>query len=63
MNQMKGETPLRYLEKFPIGTQTPYLHKWADYIELLCLAHIDGRISKSDLIRRVKREKDFQDKT
>ena len=35
-------------------------HHWADYSELLCLANIDGEISKSDLIDRLsERERDL----
>lgn len=35
-------------------------HHWADYAEFLCLANIDGEISKSDLIDRLsERERDL----
>lgn len=29
-------------------------HLWADYVELLCLADIDGEVSRSDVLDRVK---------
>jgi hypothetical protein len=35
---------------------------WADYIELLCLANIDGEMTKSDIIDRLsERERDLQE--
>src|SRR4029077_14117838 len=37
-------------------------YKWADYIELLCIANIDGQLSKNDIIDRLEgREKDLQE--
>lgn len=44
------------LEKVP-RTTDPYI--WADYIELLALQNIDGEISRSDIIDRVKERQDF----
>lgn len=43
----KKASPLKELEKLP---STYDAHEWADYIELLCLASKDGRISKADAL-------------
>src|SRR5258705_13407346 len=32
------------------------IHLWADYIELLCLISIDGRISKADILDKWQEE-------
>lgn len=37
-------------------------HQWADYIELLCLANIDGQVSIEDVIDRLEnRERDLRE--
>ncbi len=39
-------------------------HYWADYIEMLCIANVDGEISKSDLVDRLsERERDLHEGT
>lgn len=47
------------IEKLQNLPKAPGEHVWADYIELLCLANIDGEISKSDFIDRLKEKKDL----
>ena len=38
------------------------LHHWTDYLELLCLANIDGEVSKNDYIQRLApRENDLKE--
>lgn len=44
-----AQPPITSLEKLP-GVR--YAHHVADYMELLCLANVDGRFSKADLLDR-----------
>lgn len=37
------------LEPMPLGTD---LHSWADWVELLCLANVDGTVARSDVLDR-----------
>lgn len=35
---------------------SPDIHLWADYVELLCLVSIDGRVSKADILDKLQEE-------
>ncbi|MGA9994310.1 MAG: hypothetical protein WBP93_02795 [Pyrinomonadaceae bacterium] len=50
----KKPSPLKKLETLP---PTYDSYEWADYIELLCLANKDGRVSKADVLDFVRERK------
>lgn len=48
---------LKQLQRVPKEIET---HNWADFVELLCLANIDGEVSEADVIDRVSlRQRDL----
>lgn len=49
------EPPLQQLSRLP---REPFAYHWADYVELLCLANLDGEFSPDDLIERWKGQDD-----
>lgn len=48
--------PLHKLGEVP---RERFTHHWADYVELLCLANVDGEFSPDDLIERWKGQDDL----
>ena len=51
-----SDGPLENLHKLPRSQES---HLWADYVELLCLANLDGEASQADVLDRVRAGQDL----
>ena len=56
-----GEKYLKGLEKSP-RRKVLQTNSWADYVELVCVANVDGQVSREDIIERLaRRAKDLNE--
>ncbi len=50
---------VKSLSEAPLKSKAARAYVWADYIELLCLANVDRRVSKSDVLDRAWESQDL----